>query len=242
MTDEPGFLAAIIADPDDDAPRLQYSDWLDDPEKAGPLYDPKRAEFIRVQCALARRPHFGPRDSDPRYCWPEPWEGRRRREGKLWEPVREGAIRPTLPATFPGEWSIVLAGTPVVEDAKHAVLRRGFVEAVTCAAADWLRHGDAVLAAQPVCKVHFSDAGFAVERKKSPVEVFRFTSLEMARRFLDGSLAEYLTRQIAENILGVGSVSHVDIFGDGIPPAPPTDDFELTPQQVYERYSAGRLD
>src|SRR5579859_5926072 len=46
MTDE-NFLRAIIADPDDDTPRLVYADWL---EEHG---DP-RGEFIRVQCALAR--------------------------------------------------------------------------------------------------------------------------------------------------------------------------------------------
>jgi uncharacterized protein (TIGR02996 family) len=48
----PGFLAAILADPKDDTPRLIYADWLDD---AGE-YD--RAEFIRVQCELASLPPF----------------------------------------------------------------------------------------------------------------------------------------------------------------------------------------
>jgi uncharacterized protein (TIGR02996 family) len=41
------FLAAIIASPDDDLPRLVYADWLDENG------DPARAEFIRVQCELA---------------------------------------------------------------------------------------------------------------------------------------------------------------------------------------------
>ena len=43
------FLAAIRAAPDDDAPRLIYADWLDEHGQA------ERAEFIRVQCELARR-------------------------------------------------------------------------------------------------------------------------------------------------------------------------------------------
>jgi uncharacterized protein (TIGR02996 family) len=43
------FLDAIRAAPDDDAPRLVYADWL---EENGP---PERAEFIRIQCELARR-------------------------------------------------------------------------------------------------------------------------------------------------------------------------------------------
>jgi uncharacterized protein (TIGR02996 family) len=48
MSLEEGFLADIIEHPDDDAPRLIYADWLDDHGQ------PKRADFIRVQCQLAR--------------------------------------------------------------------------------------------------------------------------------------------------------------------------------------------
>jgi uncharacterized protein (TIGR02996 family) len=49
MSDAPALLAAIRAAPDDDAPRLIYADWLDEHGQ------PERAEFIRVQCELARR-------------------------------------------------------------------------------------------------------------------------------------------------------------------------------------------
>jgi uncharacterized protein (TIGR02996 family) len=42
------FLADIRARPEDDSPRLIYADWLDDHG------EPERAEFIRVQCQLAR--------------------------------------------------------------------------------------------------------------------------------------------------------------------------------------------
>jgi uncharacterized protein (TIGR02996 family) len=48
MTDEPALLAAIADRPDDDTPRLVYADWLDDHGAAD------RAEFIRLQCMLAR--------------------------------------------------------------------------------------------------------------------------------------------------------------------------------------------
>jgi uncharacterized protein (TIGR02996 family) len=48
MTDEPALLAAIADRPDDDTPRLVYADWLDDHGQR------ERAEFIRLQCALAR--------------------------------------------------------------------------------------------------------------------------------------------------------------------------------------------
>jgi uncharacterized protein (TIGR02996 family) len=48
MSDATALLAAIREAPDDDAPRLVYADWLDEHGQ------PERAEFIRVQCELAR--------------------------------------------------------------------------------------------------------------------------------------------------------------------------------------------
>jgi uncharacterized protein (TIGR02996 family) len=47
MKDEAPFLRAIRAEPDDDAPRLIYADWLDEHGQS------EHAEFIRFQCALA---------------------------------------------------------------------------------------------------------------------------------------------------------------------------------------------
>jgi uncharacterized protein (TIGR02996 family) len=52
MTPDDAFLADIIANPEDDALRLIYSDYLD--ERGDP-----RGEFIRVQCELARLPQDG---------------------------------------------------------------------------------------------------------------------------------------------------------------------------------------
>ncbi|MBA4068200.1 MAG: hypothetical protein C0501_31765 [Isosphaera sp.] len=53
MSDEDALLAAILADPDDDTPRLVYADWLDEHGR----HD--RAEFIRLQCPT------GPAADDP---------------------------------------------------------------------------------------------------------------------------------------------------------------------------------
>src|SRR5262245_64243242 len=47
MTHDDAFLQAVVENPDDDAPRLMYADWLE--ERGDP-----RGEFIRVQVALAR--------------------------------------------------------------------------------------------------------------------------------------------------------------------------------------------
>jgi len=56
--DERPFLAAILARPHDDGPRLVYADFLDD---AGGPADAARADLVRVQVALARLPDDHPR-------------------------------------------------------------------------------------------------------------------------------------------------------------------------------------
>lgn len=48
MTHEEAFLSAIREAPSDDAPRLIYADWLEEHGRTD------RAEFIRVQCQIAR--------------------------------------------------------------------------------------------------------------------------------------------------------------------------------------------
>jgi uncharacterized protein (TIGR02996 family) len=58
MSDEDALLAAILAHPDEDTPRLAYADWLDEHADALPGRAPEeghgRAEFIRLQIELAR--------------------------------------------------------------------------------------------------------------------------------------------------------------------------------------------
>ncbi len=75
MTDAGDFLAAIIDRPDDDLPRLVYADFLDE------RGDPERAEFIRVQCELARLPAADPdrgplrvREAELRKAHVEQWK------------------------------------------------------------------------------------------------------------------------------------------------------------------------
>jgi uncharacterized protein (TIGR02996 family) len=64
LSEEAALLAAIIAEPDEDTPRLAYADWLDE---NSPDQNPSpapggsaRAEFIRVQCRLAADPFDDP--------------------------------------------------------------------------------------------------------------------------------------------------------------------------------------
>src|SRR3954464_14522957 len=53
-----GFWEAICAEPDEDAHRLVYADWLEDNGEA------ERADFIRAQCELARLPFGDERRTD----------------------------------------------------------------------------------------------------------------------------------------------------------------------------------
>jgi uncharacterized protein (TIGR02996 family) len=55
MSREDALLRAVLAEPDDDAPRLIFADWLEENGRA------ERAELIRLQCALAETPEDDPR-------------------------------------------------------------------------------------------------------------------------------------------------------------------------------------
>lgn len=58
MTDGEALRRAIVADPDDDTPRLIYADWLDENNR------PDRAAFIRHQIEAARAEPDSPRARD----------------------------------------------------------------------------------------------------------------------------------------------------------------------------------
>jgi uncharacterized protein (TIGR02996 family) len=71
------FLGAILAEPDDDTPRLVFADWL---EEHGDL---DRATFIRLQCEVARL-----WERDPR------WGDLQDQVEKLWKKHRKGWLTP----------------------------------------------------------------------------------------------------------------------------------------------------
>lgn len=73
MTDHAAFLSAILADPADDTPRLIYAGWLEE------MGWGDRAEFIRVQCELAKHGGRGIHGTLSH----EEWQALRRREREL---------------------------------------------------------------------------------------------------------------------------------------------------------------
>ncbi len=129
MAADADFLRLILADPDADGPRLVYADWLDDHGQ------PARAEFIRVQCALAALPADDPRAA-----------ALHARADVLLEQHRVG-------------WSGPLAGLATRWD-----FRRGFPEVVRMEARVFLARGEELFAAVPARHVELLDAAAHLPR------------------------------------------------------------------------------
>jgi uncharacterized protein (TIGR02996 family) len=137
MTHDDAFLADVLAEPSDDAPRLIYADWLED---AG---DPDRAEFIRLQCEqpAAVRERCYCRDSfDPTAC------ARCRRVARLLRRQQE-----LLAHRAARDW------TPSALRPFSVAFRRGFVESVTLTADNFLEHASALFAGAPLLEVVLVD-------------------------------------------------------------------------------------
>ena len=137
--DWPAFLAAIIAEPDDDTPRLVAADFLEENGAAD------RAAFIRIQIALVngQRPPQGHRPVD--CCPPEAEELKRRERAYL-------DLRSTYaPVWAAEECAELVRGAPSTgAGADRLVWRRGFVERVYCTVSEWLQHGTAIRSRNPV--------------------------------------------------------------------------------------------
>jgi uncharacterized protein (TIGR02996 family) len=106
MGERQAFFDAITAAPDDDGPRLVFADWLDEHGER------ERAEFIRVQCELARLPDDDKRAKDLRQ--------------------RSQELQAEHEADWLGEWSGRLV---------RWTFRRGFLDEVVVTPGPFLAHG-----------------------------------------------------------------------------------------------------
>ena len=144
-SDWSAFLAAIVANPDDDTLRLVAADFL---EENG---DANRAAFIRLQIALAQLEASG--------------LGHSSEAGTLRKKEMAFLYRQVAPRLWAAEdcpefvhgtrtqaGSLALRG----EGAERLTWRRGFVEWVKCPTVDWLRHGVAIRKRNPVRRVILS--------------------------------------------------------------------------------------
>ena len=160
------FLADIIANPDDDTPRLIFADWL---EERGGRENTARAEFIRVQCrlpvvvsSLDPAHHFV--SSQAKVCRSpkcEPCRLRRREKALLkkwlceWNREFYGVIAEAEVA------EALATGKSLRRDYRSPPLacefRRGFVDSVSMALEDWHRHGLRLVRQSPLRSVRISD-------------------------------------------------------------------------------------
>lgn len=134
MTLLPDFLlAAICANPDDDAPRLAFADWCDENGEE------ERAELVRIQIKIARAI-----EEDTGYL--------------AWCP-RERELLNLHRLSWAGDLPFQLHRTEYHGETDQGLpwkFRRGFVETIESTASDWLAHGDAILAEHPVTEVRLT--------------------------------------------------------------------------------------
>jgi uncharacterized protein (TIGR02996 family) len=124
---EEAFWRSIQEAPDDDAPRLIYADWL---EEQGDPALAARAEFIRVQCELARLPE----DAKDRRADLE------NREAVLWK--KHGKA-----------W-----GAPLRPFSRKFSFRRGFPDQVLVQGKTFLENAEKVLSAAPIFSIRLRNS------------------------------------------------------------------------------------
>lgn len=145
--DWPALLSAILASPDDDTVRLVAADFL---EENGA---PDRAALIRAQVELARLETAAPAAPDDVWARRARIDELRSKERTFLGPLSTSHLFWAMEACP----ELVRVGTHLrVEGAERLTWRRGFVECVACPAAEWLKHGAAVRARQPVRQVDLS--------------------------------------------------------------------------------------
>lgn len=165
MSDGEALLAAILANPDDDAPRLVYADWLEENVCDVPclarygwnckecndighisIVLAERAEFIRVQCEIFRT--MPAKHADRCHC----------KGCKLRHRERELATADIGKSRLVGPFPLAVKLSGFTNDANvsHAICTRGFPSAITCTTADFLANIPALFA-MPIEKVTLSD-------------------------------------------------------------------------------------
>ena len=174
MTDENAFLQAVIADPDDDAPRLIYADWLDENGES------ERAEFIRVQCHLAR---MGNDDQ---------------RRAELVSRERE------LLAAHDALWTTNTLRIVAREWTYH----RGFIRRVGCNAIDFLERGDSLFALAPVQELRLYGSRDEMLTLVHCPHLGRFQSLDLSYNFIRDLGVQFLSNCAALSRLAELNLSH----------------------------------
>lgn len=139
MSDGPALLAAVLASPGEDTPRLVYADYL---QETG---DPFWAEFIRTHIRLTDLRTRGGLADDIRGA------------ERLAARVRALSRKVYFSKRFPFPVVECLAWANAGRATQAVRLRRGFVEEVRLQSYMWARHAPAILSRWPVRVAYFSD-------------------------------------------------------------------------------------
>ena len=141
--DGTALLRAVLASPDDDAPRLVYADWLDDHDR------PAWAEFIRAQVAAAR-------DLCPN-TWVPPREACASPDCRSCRTLRDRAAELRSSPDF---WESVWGGWQApVGGAWYA---RGFIESVSVTADRFVVTAGRLFSLHPIQRVRLTDRSAAL--------------------------------------------------------------------------------
>ena len=153
MSDRAALLKAIIANPDEDTPRLVYADWLDEHGEE------QRAAFIRGQIEYHR---LTTADTVTNALGAL-WEGYNPATERVnWAPV-DADLAARIAARKANEklrfrMNEKTEGLPRVKGARYTGEERGFLDTVTVKDPEpFLAHADAVFRSAPITRVHFTE-------------------------------------------------------------------------------------
>jgi uncharacterized protein (TIGR02996 family) len=217
MSDGDALLAAILAEPDEDVPRLVYADWLDE---VGDESDRARAELIRVQIELARLPAGEAVRSNPRA---QPLFSRE--QILLTKRLREWLA----PLKQPGE--------PLNGNDAHGLFRRGFVEVVWMPAAWFVARAERLFSCAParelrVTRTTVEELAALVGSAYFP----RLNALDTSDRRLGDDVVKVLTRRST-----VAALSTLRLRGCGLTDAAAhrlaDADFDWCPTELDVKYN-----
>ncbi|MDB5335493.1 MAG: gala protein 1 [Planctomycetaceae bacterium] len=168
------FIEAIASDPDNDAPRLEYADWL--VRNKNPL-----GEFIRIQLELAKTAVVPGVDD-------EATDKLKQREALLLKKHGAAWLKESLP-----EWARQV----------NSGFHRGF-PGVWCNAADWVKHGDSLVARFPVHRLNVrATSKSAVDLSESEA-LLKVRLLDLSNSPLDdASFSELVSSPMLANLTGL---------------------------------------
>jgi uncharacterized protein (TIGR02996 family) len=192
VTHDEALRQAIIEDPDDDLRRFVYADWV---EEQG---QPERAEFIRVQCQLARWPegdlgrwnyaqwldeHAQPEQAESlrAKCQPDRWPAEATEAARLGG--REGRLLERHQHAWLDDLRVVLKGWR---------FRRGFVEEVSMGVKRFLEHGERLFSREPVRRLKLHGASRLITHVAAHALLARLRALSLQSNGIDDSGAEAL--------------------------------------------------